>query len=94
MAPNFEIAVLRKRDNLHLRLMGDFDRSSVHQLLNILRENCLGTSRIFINTTCLKNIYPFDLDVFHKNLELLGEETIPLVFTGLNAAKMVRPNSV
>ena len=38
MASNFSIFFHRNSDNLYLKLMGDFDGSSAHQLINILKE--------------------------------------------------------
>lgn len=90
MASNFNISIHRKSNNLHIRLMGDFDKSSAYKLLTALHENCDGASKVFINTTCLKNIQPFERNAFQKSLALLPRQNIPLVFTGLNADKIVR----
>jgi anti-anti-sigma regulatory factor len=88
MASNFKIAMHRNSENLHLKLIGDFDGTSAHELLNVLNKNCKGTSRVFIHTGSLKNIYDFGCNVFHKNLDLLNGRSVPLVFTGEKAGQL------
>jgi anti-anti-sigma regulatory factor len=88
MASNFKIAMHRNSENLHLKLIGDFDGTSAHELLNVLHKNCKGTSRVFIHTGSLKNIYDFGCNVFHKNLDLLNGRSVPLVFTGEKAGQL------
>lgn len=88
MASNFRISVYRNSDSLHLNLMGDFDGTSACELLNVLRENCDGAVKVFINTTNLKDIYPFGRDTFQNSLYLLKDRPIRLVFTGENAARI------
>ena len=85
MASNFRISIHRNSDNLHLKLIGDFDDSSALQLLNVLKENSNGTSRVIIHTSCLKNIHPFGRNVFQNNLEVKRGKSVPLVFTGEHA---------
>ncbi len=38
MASNFRIFLHETRDSLHLKLDGDFDGSSAHELLNTLKK--------------------------------------------------------
>ena len=42
MASNFQIYRHRTRDSLHLKLEGDFDGSSAHELINALKEDGAG----------------------------------------------------
>lgn len=88
MASNFKIAIHRNSDNLHLKLSGDFDGTSAHELINVLNKNSRGTTRVFIHTSCLKNIYDFGRNVFQKNLDLSNGGSAPLVFTGENAGQL------
>jgi len=37
MASNFQITFNRHEDSMHLRLYGDFDGSSAHELINLLK---------------------------------------------------------
>lgn len=59
MAANFRISVHRKSHTLDLRLTGDFDGMSACELINVLRENGDGVGRIFVDTSGLKNVYPY-----------------------------------
>ena len=81
MATNFRIAVHRNGETHHLKLVGDFDGTSAHELLNTLKKSGDHASRIFVDTGSLRNIYPFGLDVFHTNLHVLKGRCIELVFT-------------
>ena len=51
MASNFKILVHRNSDSLHLKLVGDFDGTSAHELLNSLTKNARGVRRVFIQGT-------------------------------------------
>ncbi len=88
MAPNFKILIHSNCDNLHLKLMGEFDGSSAHELINVLKRHCRRTSRVFIHTSALKHIHPFGQNVFQNNLDVVYGQSLPLVFTGENAAQL------
>lgn len=88
MAKNFRISTHRNDENLHLKLMGDFDGTSAYQLLNVLKGKSDRTSKVFIHTSGLRNIYPFGLNVFHDNLNVLKGKCVGLVFTGENACQL------
>jgi len=64
MASNFRIFSHRNSDNLHLKLKGDFDGSSAHQLINTPKEQNGNVSKIFIHTYNLSSMNPFGLEVF------------------------------
>jgi len=38
MASNFRIFLQQNSDNLHVKLSGDFDGSSAHQLINMIKN--------------------------------------------------------
>jgi len=88
MAANFRISIHRNCENLHLKLFGDFDGSSAHQLINALKRHWAGASRIFIHTGCLKNIEPFGRDIFRNSPDLRKARHLKLVFTGENANQL------
>jgi len=88
MAKNFEISTHRNDENLHLKLMGDFDGTSAFELLNVLKRKIDRTSKVFIHTNGLRNIYPFGLSVFHNNLNVLKGKCVELVFAGENACRL------
>jgi len=91
MASDFKILVHRNSENLHLRLTGDFDETSAHQLLNALEENCANVRKIFVHTSCLKKIYnPFAQELFQKDLHFMNGQSPSLIFTCENG-KQIAP---
>ena len=48
MASNFRILSHETRDSLHLKLTGDFDGNSAHELINTLIERGIGFYQIFM----------------------------------------------
>jgi len=83
MASNFRIFVHRDSNSLELKLAGDFDGTSACELLNVLEEKCDGAvNRVAVNTSSLKEIYPFGRDTFQRNLYTLKGKRIHLSFTG------------
>jgi anti-anti-sigma regulatory factor len=86
MASNFRMSVHRGKVSLNLRLIGDFDGASAHELLNVLTERCHGLGKAVIDTEGLQRVYPFGVDTFHKNLHVLKVAPCGLVFTGEKAA--------
>ena len=82
MASNFRIFRHRTRDSLHLKLDGDFDGSSAHELINTLIEYGTGYYQIFIDTNDLKTVHPFGKDVFQKNIGRFNKKSSSLIFVG------------
>ena len=93
MAANFKIFVHENSENMHLKLIGDFDGSSACELLNVLKNKCISASKIFIHTSCLKRIHPFGREIFHKNLEALNNRSISVLFTGAEALQLAPENN-
>ena len=85
MAANFRILIHRNSDNVHLKLMGDFDGKSAHEVLHELKKNCHFASKVFIHTSCLKHIYPFGRYIFQNNLDFLYRQSFLIAFTGRNS---------
>ena len=88
MATNFGIFIHRNSENLHMRLMGDFDGISAHELLGNLKRYSHRASKVFIHTSCLGDIHPFGLKVFHNHLDVLKGKSLELVFTGEHASQL------
>ncbi len=88
MASNFKIHVQRYSKELHLKLKGDFDGMSAHQVLITLRKYCRCCTRIFVHTRRLNHILPFGRRVFLSNLEFVTRRSVQLVFTGENASQL------
>ena len=88
MAANFKIHVHKNRNDLDLRLFGDFDGTSACELLNVLKEQGHRAARISIDTKGLKGIAPFGVDTFQNSLYLVKDRAICLVFTGEHAGRI------
>jgi hypothetical protein len=84
MASNFKIFSFETSDSLHLKLDGDFDGNSAHELLNILKKNGDGFYQIFIDTDSLKAIHPFGKEVLRKKIGALKNQFYDIVFVGRN----------
>ena len=88
MASNFQILTFKTKNSLRLKLDGDFDGNSAHELINTLIEHSAGLWDIFIDTNNLKTIDPFGIDVFQKNLNGIKRELKNLIFVGANNHKI------
>ena len=88
MATNFKISVHGNSENLHMKLIGDFDGISAHELLSALKKYSYHSSKIFIHTACLGDINPFGVRVFQANLSVLNGYSLTLIFTGENADRL------
>ncbi|MBW1902153.1 MAG: hypothetical protein JRJ20_11035 [Deltaproteobacteria bacterium] len=93
MANNFKISIHRNSDNLHMKLVGDFDGTSAHLLINALKAKMRRASKVFIHTECLENIYPFGSGTFLSNLDFVNGNSVTLVFTGDKARQLAPENN-
>ena len=84
MATNFQLFPHRNRNSLHLQLYGDFDGTSAYELINALKKHGDDVIQIFIDTNDLNNIYPFGVDVFQKNLNVVVKKYRSFIFIGKN----------
>ena len=82
MACNFRILFHQNSDSVHLKLTGDFDGSSAHELLNTIRTCSRNANRLFIHTDGLKDVHPFGKAVFQSNLSDIDPLPGGFVFTG------------
>ena len=89
MASNFQILSYKNGDSLYLKLSGDFDGSSAHELFNMLKSYGTGIWKIFIDTNDLKTIDPFGREVFQKKLSSFNKKFKNLIFIGENGDKIV-----
>ena len=87
MASNFQIFSFKTNDSLHLKLTGDFDGGSAHELINTLIAHSTVLWDIFIDTNNLKTINPFGIDVFQKNLNGIKKQLKNLIIVGANKYK-------
>jgi len=88
MAKDFKISVQMKGEDVHLKLRGDFDGTSAHELLNVLRRSCAPCSKVYLHTGSLKTLHRFGLQVFHSNFDLLKGKALNLNFIGEHASRL------
>jgi len=95
MSANFKILHHRNSDNLHLKLIGDFDGSSAHELINaidLLLNGKNAAYAIYIHTCSLSSVHPFALAVM-KTSCTLKKLSSQLTYTGEYAPLMAFKNS-
>jgi len=68
MASNINIFSYKTKDSLRLKLAGNFDGSSAHELMNTLISHGTDFHQKFVDTSDLKTIHIFGSTVFHKEL--------------------------
>ena len=88
MASDFNIISYDFGGSLYLRLYGNFDGSSAHELINILKEHGNSFWDIYIDTNELKMIHPFGRDAFQKNLNGIEKQLKNLMIIGANKHKI------
>jgi anti-anti-sigma regulatory factor len=91
MASSFRIVMHENSENLHLRLIGDFDGSSAFELLEVLKDRAHAVKKVFIQTSGLGEVHPFGLGVFEKRASELKENLQKIHFTG-DKPKLVSPD--
>jgi hypothetical protein len=89
MAANFQIYSFKTKDNLHLKLVGDFDGSSAYELIYALKKHSKGFYEIFIDTNDLNIIHPFGREVFQKKLGALKNQFHGITFIGRNGHEIL-----
>ncbi|MDM8539573.1 hypothetical protein QUF90_00660 [Desulfococcaceae bacterium HSG9] len=82
MASNFRISFHRNKHNLQLKLRGDFDGSSCHELINTIKNKSRHFKIIIIDTGNLRTVYPFGQAIWEKNFSSLKNTHVRLAFTG------------
>jgi anti-anti-sigma regulatory factor len=87
MASNFKILVHRNSESLHLKLVGDFDGTSAHELINTIKKYSTGIGKIFVHTSGVKKVHSFGRDIFRKSFSF-GSRSINLIFTGEAGAEI------
>jgi anti-anti-sigma regulatory factor len=91
MAMNFRIFQLKGRNSIHLTLNGDFDGTSAHELINMLKSYGSEVNQVFINTNGLTSVHPFGQVVIYRNLSILQSSRRNLVFIGNHRRRISRP---
>ena len=84
MAANFKILIHQNSENLHLKLLGDFDGSSARELLETIKDHRHCVQKVIIHTNGLREINPFGKGVFQKTFQEINKLGFSFVFTGDN----------
>ena len=93
MASNFGIAVDRNSDGFILKLVGDFDVTSAHELIYAIEKLPEDSVKLYIYTNGLKTIRPFGRDIFHMFMRSLNGQSTKIVSTGNSASQLSPGNS-
>jgi len=93
MALNFRFICHKHCENLHIKLMGDFDGSSAYELINALEKYNGNAGKVFVDTCSLLSVHPFGLDVFQKNCAV-KKLLRALTFTGEYGNRLAAHGSV
>ena len=67
-----------------MKMCGDFDGNSAHELLKAIQINAPKSYQVFIDTENLNNIYAFGKEVFQNNLGFIKKQSEKLIFIGKN----------
>jgi hypothetical protein len=68
MAKPFHILVHRNDENVHFKLIGDFDNRAASELIDIINLHSRNVSKIFIHTDGLERITFCDEEKFQNRL--------------------------
>jgi len=93
MVSNFRIFCHQNSDNLHLKLMGEFDGSSAYELIDTLKKYSGFARKVFIHTCSLSSVHSFGMDVFQNNCAVKKISRI-LIFTGEYGDRLAAHGSV
>jgi len=83
MAKNFRICTKENSNqSLALQLFGDFDGSAACELINVLDQSVINTSKVAIDTDGLRTIDAFGLNVFLPRMSWLNHTCADIEVTG------------
>ena len=82
MASNFKLFLHETKDSIHMKMCGDFDGTSAHELITAIQNHAPKSNHVYIHTGELSNIYSFGRDVFQNNLGLVKKQSDKIEFVG------------
>jgi ABC-type transporter Mla MlaB component len=82
MASNFKLFLNETKDSIHMKMCGDFDGTSAHELITAIQNQAPKSNQVYIDTGELSNIYPFGREVFHNNFRHVKEQSDKIEFVG------------
>jgi anti-anti-sigma regulatory factor len=83
------MSVRRKKNNMHLKLIGDFDGSSAYQLVEKLKVYCIKSDHVIIDTNALREIHTFGLNILSYHMLKLKGPLSNVSFVGAYADRMI-----
>ncbi len=93
MAKNFKMKRKNNGEGLHIKLRGDFDGTSAHELVNELNKALRGNNRVIVHTEELRNVLPFGCSLFGSTFGLTKSKVDLLCFTG-GFANQIAPEGI
>ncbi len=93
MASNFRIFIHRNGENIHLKLIGEFDGSSACQLMDTITQKAPARGNIYIHTSGLSTIHPFGKDLFREKVKRQHKTMGTITLTGEYATQLSFPGS-
>jgi hypothetical protein len=88
MANTFRMLKHQNSDNLHIKLIGDFNTNSAWKLLSLLEHSSKYVKRIFIHTACMSSINRVGLHILETALSRQESLMCKITFTGDNMGKL------
>jgi len=82
MASYFEIITDKIGDGFNLKLRGEFDATSAYELVYAILKLAEKPVRIYVNTSDLKIVHSFGLEVFKRAMRVSGRNYAHIVFSG------------
>ena len=82
MASNFKLFLHETKDSIHMKMCGDFDGTSAHELITAIQNHASRSNQVYIHTGKLNNIYSFGRAVFQNNLGLVKKQSDKIEFVG------------
>jgi anti-anti-sigma regulatory factor len=78
----FDIATDKISDGYSLKLSGEFDATSAYELVYAIKKLADKPVRIYVNTSKLRKIHPFGLEVLNRAMRFSGRNSAQVVFRG------------
>ena len=82
MASNFKLFLNETKGSIHVKMCGDFDGTSAHELISAIQNQAPKSNQVYIHTGELNNIYSFGREVFQNNLRLVKKQQDKIEFVG------------
>ena len=74
MSSNFRLFLNDTRENIHIKVWGDFINLSVHNFIGLTQAQVPKSNQIIVYAEYLNNIYSFKLKLIRKNKKNLNIE--------------------